>query len=132
MATMGDLQAKMEELNVVNMRLAQELTDVQNTLANAQARFATTEAQVIEHQQTLQRYIAENQTLNTRIDTLTATRTTIPSHSRDLESRILKTDLLKSKEIPSFNPKDNFEVWSDSFKNDLYAKLPEAKQLSIC
>ena len=52
----------------------------------------------------------------------------VPAGSdRDLVSRIIKTDLLKSEELPPFQSKSSFEIWAEAFKNDLYAKLPEAK-----
>ena len=70
----------------------------------------------------------ENADLNNRLLRM-ATTPIEPNRSRDLISRITKTDLLKSKEIPSFHTKDSFELCSDYFKNDLYAKLPETKLL---
>ena len=40
----------------------------------------------------------------------------------------MNMNLLKGQELPKFNKKDNYEVWIDSVKNDLYSVLPEAER----
>ena len=115
-------------LSRMNDTLTQQMAQTQQRLQEAHDLIQQniTEITTCKHQITV--LTNENADLNTRLVRLTNTPIE-PNKSRDLLSRITKTDLLKSKEIPPFHTKDSFEQWSDYFKNDLYAKLPETKLL---
>ena len=125
MATLDALQAQFTQLSAVNDQLQRGLTETQEAFLHAQNNFKDAVAKIERCENQIAISTTENANLQTRLATITSNPST---GNRDLISRITKTDLLKSKEILSFGPKDNFEIWSESFKNDLFAKLPDARQ----
>lgn len=112
----------------MNDTLAQQITQTQQRLQEAHDLIQQNIIEINTCKNQIIVLTNENADLNNRLVRM-ATTPIEPNKSRDLISRITQTDLLKSKEIPSFNTKDSFELWSDYFKNDLYAKLPETKLL---
>ena len=115
-------------LSRMNDTLTQQITQTQTRLQEAHDLIQQNINEITTCKNQITVLTNENADLNNRLLRLANTPTE-PNKSRDLLSRITKTDLLKSKEIPSFHTKDSFEQWSDYFQNDLYAKLPETKLL---
>ena len=115
-------------LSRMNDTLTQHITQTQQRLQEAHDLIQQNITEINTCKNQIIVLTNENADLNNRLLRM-ATTPIEPNKSRDLISRITKTDLLKSKEIPSFHTKDSFELGSDYFKNDLYAKLPETKLL---
>ena len=126
-ATPQQMQEHLETLTRLNDAMSENLKQTKESLDDARNMIQQNITNIAKLQNDVSLLVTENAALNTKLTNLTVAPAEA-NRSRDLINRITKTDLLKSKEIPSFGAKDNFEVWSEYFKNDLYAKLPEIKQ----
>ena len=128
MTTVDELRAQIQLLETQSTQFSTSLRQTQEAYLNLQPHYEQMQADIQRHETTINAIAANNTALEARITQLVSTGPSGSSNNyKDLYSRITKTDLLKSKEIPAFHSKDNFELWAESFKNDLFAKLPEAK-----
>ena len=70
----------------------------------------------------------ENALIELRRGVNTAGTGTAEIRTNDSETkRIMNTNLFKGQEFTEFNKKDNYGIWIDGVKNDLYRMLPDAK-----
>ena len=46
----------------------------------------------------------------------------------EMAKRVMNTNLLKGYEFSKFSRKDNYEIWIDSIKIDLFSQLPDARK----
>ena len=100
-----------EQLNLI----LQRNEALNTTLAHERNRINALEAEFSK----LTNYTVE---LERKIGTTSST----PSADQDIK-RIMNTNLLKGQEMEPFNKKDNYEIWIDGVKNDLYSQLPDAE-----
>ena len=115
MATIDELKAQLALFETQNNQMGESLKQTQEAFVIAQTNFTAMQADVHRHETTINTLVTNNTLLEQKIAFLSATGNPVPHAGKETLSRITKTDLLKSMEIPAFHSKDNFELWAESF-----------------
>ena len=109
-----------------NTSLNNNLASVSTRLDNAQSHFQETVNKIA----TLENQISILTASNAQLETAMA-RINNSDPVKDKIKRITSINPLKNKEPPSFTTKDNYTIWAEHFKNDIFASMPEVKEFLV-
>jgi hypothetical protein len=117
-------------VNEIRIQRAQ-INELLNTNSNIQLEFKAQQEATETGFHDAYRKIVELQAEINVLRSRPTSTTTGPTSTRTDDSemkRIMNTNLLKGHEFNKFSKKDNYEIWIDSIKIDLFSQLPDARK----